>query len=158
MTKRDFNIALKYLAKGADAPSYEQLKDFAFRLWTSLHKRELGRTADDKTRAKFKAEIAKRVQDMNEAQAIFEAGLQAYRLFNHYASECEKLQKRISHLCEQIDALQDKAGPRGSYKVAHSAKGRVRGLNRPLLTRNQTTFKNALKYFKTSKKGKRWSY
>ena len=96
MTKRDFNIALKYLAKGADAPSYEQLKDFAFRLWTSLHKRELGRTADDKTRAKFKAEIAKRAQDMDEARAIFEAGLQAYRLFNYYASECEKLQERIS--------------------------------------------------------------
>jgi len=59
MNKRDFNIALKYLAKGADAPSYEQLKDFAFRLWTSLHKRELERAADDKQRVKFKAEIAK---------------------------------------------------------------------------------------------------
>ena len=39
MNKRDFNQALRYLAKGADAPSYSQLKDFAFRLWTSLHKR-----------------------------------------------------------------------------------------------------------------------
>nr|WP_315013956.1 hypothetical protein [uncultured Campylobacter sp.] len=39
MNKRDFNQALRYLAKGVDAPSYSQLKDFAFRLWTSLHKR-----------------------------------------------------------------------------------------------------------------------
>ena len=31
MNKRDFNQALRYLAKGADAPSYSQLKDFAFR-------------------------------------------------------------------------------------------------------------------------------
>jgi len=127
MNKRDFNIALKYLAKGADAPSYEQLKDFAFRLWTSLHKRELERAADDKQRAKFKAEIAKRAQDMDEARATFEAGLQAYRLFHYYASECEKLQERISYLCEQIDALQDEAEARGSYKVARSAKGRVIG-------------------------------
>ena len=120
MNKRDFNIALKYLAKGADAPSYEQLKDFAFRLWASLHKRgiELERAADDKQRSKFKAEIAKRAQDVDEARAIFEAGLQAYRLFNYYASECEKLQERISYLCEQIDALQDKAEPRGSYSGA----------------------------------------
>ena len=95
MNKRDFNIALKYLAKGADAPSYEQLKDFAFRLWTSLHKRELERAADDKQRAKFKAEIAKRAQDMDEARATFEAGLQTYRLFHYYASECEKLQKQV---------------------------------------------------------------
>ena len=28
---------------------------------------------------------------MDEAQATFEVGLQAYRLFNYYASECEKL-------------------------------------------------------------------
>ena len=123
MTKRDFNIALKYLAKGADAPGYEQLKDFAFRLWTSLHKRELERAADDKTRAEFKAEIARRAQDMNEAQATFEAGLQAYCLFNYYASECEKLQERISYLCEQIDALQDKAEPRGSYRWRAPLKG-----------------------------------
>ena len=116
MNKRDFNIALKYLAKGADAPSYEQLTDFAFRLWTSLHKRELERAADDKQRAKFKAEIAKRAQDMDEARAIFEAGLQAYRLFNYYASECEKLGERISYLCEQIDALQDKAEPRDNHR------------------------------------------
>lgn len=115
MNKRDFNIALKYLAKGADAPSYEQLKDFAFRLWTSLHKRELERAADDKQRAKFKAEIAKRAQDMDEAQATFEAGLQAYCLFNYYASECEKLGECINYLCEQAGALQDKAEPRGSY-------------------------------------------
>ena len=115
MNKRDFNIALKYLAKGADAPSYEQLKDFAFRLWTSLHKRELERAADNKQRAKFKAEIAKRAQDMDEAQATFEVGLQAYRLFNYYASECEKLRERISYLYEQAGALQDKAEPRGSY-------------------------------------------
>ena len=123
MTKRDFNIALKYLAKGADAPSYEQLKDFAFRLWTSLHKRELERAADDKTRAKFKAEIAKRAQDMDEAQATFEAGLQAYRLFNYYASECEKLGERISYLCKQIDALQDEVEPRGSYRWRAPLKG-----------------------------------
>lgn len=88
MNKRDFNIALKYLAKGAD----------------------------DKQRAKFKAEIAKRAQDMDEARAIFEAGLQAYRLFNYYASECEKLGERISYLCEQIDALQDKAEPRDNHR------------------------------------------
>lgn len=123
MNKRDFNIALKYLAKGADAPSYEQLKDFAFRLWTSLHKRELERAADDKQRAKFKAEIAKRAQDMDEARATFEAGLQAYRLFNYYASECEKLGERISYLCEQIDVLQDKAEPRGSYRRHAPLKG-----------------------------------
>lgn len=114
MNKRDFNIALKYLAKGADAPSYEQLKDFAFRLWTSLHKRGLERAANDKQRAKFKAEIAKRAQDMDEARATFEVGLQAYRLFHYYASECEKLQKSINYLCEQIDALQDEVEPRGS--------------------------------------------
>ncbi len=64
---------------------------------------------------------------MDEARATFEAGLQAYRLFNYYASECEKLQERISYLCEQIDALQDEAEARGSYKVARSAKGRVMG-------------------------------
>jgi hypothetical protein len=123
MNKRDFNIALKYLAKGADAPSYEQLKDFAFRLWTSLHKRELKRAADDKQRAKFKAEIAKRAQDMDEARATFEVGLQAYRLFNYYASECEKLGERISYLCEQIDALQDEVEPRGSYRRRAPLKG-----------------------------------
>lgn len=123
MNKRDFNIALKYLAKGADAPSYEQLKDFAFRLWTSLHKRELERAADDKQRAKFKAEIAKRAQDMDEAQATFEAGLQAYRLFNYYASECEKLEERISYLCEQAGALQDKAEPRDNHRWRAPLKG-----------------------------------
>ena len=123
MNKRDFNIALKYLAKGADAPSYEQLKDFAFRLWTSLHKRELERAADDKQRVKFKAEIAKRAQDMDEARATFEAGLQAYRLFHYYASECEKLEERINYLCEQIDTLQDEAEPRGSYKWHTPLKG-----------------------------------
>ena len=37
MNKRDFNQALRYLAKGADAPSYSQLKDFAFRLWTPAY-------------------------------------------------------------------------------------------------------------------------
>lgn len=123
MNKRDFNIALKYLAKGADAPSYEQLKDFAFRLWTSLHKRERERAANDKQRAKFKAEIAKRAQDMDEARATFEVGLQAYRLFNYYASECEKLEERISYLCEQAGALQDEAEPRGSHKWHTPLKG-----------------------------------
>lgn len=121
MNKRDFNIALKYLAKGADAPSYEQLKDFAFRLWTSLHKLE--RSGGDEARAKFKAEIAKRAQDMDEVQAIFETGLQAYRLFNYYASECEALEERISYLCKQIDALQDEVEPRGSYRWHTPLKG-----------------------------------
>nr|WP_315013955.1 hypothetical protein [uncultured Campylobacter sp.] len=42
------------------------------------------------------------------ADALFETGLQAYRLFNYYASECEKLEERVKYLYEQIDALQAK--------------------------------------------------
>ncbi|EKU12227.1 hypothetical protein [Campylobacter showae] len=106
MNKRDFNQALRYLAKGADAPSYTQLKDFAFRLWTSLHKRgiELERARGDKAREAFQAEVAKR-EAKGIADALFETGLQAYRLFNYYASECEKLEEQIKLLSELNDKL-----------------------------------------------------
>ena len=60
---------------------------------------------------------------MDEAQATFEVGLQAYRLFNYYASECEKLEERISYLYEQAGALQDEAESRGSYKWHTPLKG-----------------------------------
>ena len=110
MNKRDFNQALRYLAKGADAPSYLQLKDFAFRLWTSLHKRgiELDRARGDKAREAFKAEVAKR-EAKGMADALFETGLQAYRLFNYYAKECEKLEEQIKHLSELNDSYKSKS-------------------------------------------------
>ena len=118
MNKRDFNQALRYLAKGADAPSYSQLKDFAFRLWTSLHKRgiELERARGDKAREAFKAEVAKR-EAKGMADALFETGLQTYRLFNYYAKE------RVKYLCEQLDALQAKDEPKGSYTWHSDLKG-----------------------------------
>ena len=124
MNKRDFNQALRYSSKGADAPSYSQLKDFAFRLWASLHKRgiELDRARGDKAREAFKAEIAKR-EAKGMADALFETGLQAYRLFNYYASECEKLEERVKYLCEQIDALQVKDEPKGNYTWHSDLKG-----------------------------------
>ena len=124
MNKRDFNQALRYLTKGADAPSYSQLKDFAFRLWTSLHKRgiELERVRGGKAREAFQAEIAKR-EAKGMSDALFETGLQAYRLFNYYASECEKLEEQIKYLCEQIDALQAKDEPKGSYTWHSDLKG-----------------------------------
>ncbi len=110
MNKRDFNQALRYLAKGADAPNYSQLKDFAFRLWTSLHKRgiELDRARGDKAREAFKAEVAKR-EAKGMADALFETGLQAYRLFNYYAKECEKLEEQIKHLSELNDSYKSKS-------------------------------------------------
>ena len=119
MNKRDFNQALRYLAKGADAPSYSQLKDFAFRLWTSLYKRgiELERARGDKAREAFKAEVAKR-EAKGIADALFETGLQAYRLFNYYAKECEKLEEQIKLLRELNDKLQEQITPKGSYNVA----------------------------------------
>ena len=119
MNKRDFNQALRYLAKGADAPSYSQLKDFAFRLWTSLHKRgiELDRARGDKAREAFQAEVAKR-EAKGMADALFETGLQAYRLFNYYAKECEKLEERIKLLRELNKELETKLEPKGSYNVA----------------------------------------
>ena len=124
MNKRDFNQALRYLAKGADAPDYSQLKDFAFRLWTSLHKRgiELDRSRGDKAREAFQAEVAKR-EAKGMADALFETGLQAYRLFNYYAKECEKLEERVKYLCEQLDALQAKDEPKGSYTWHSDLKG-----------------------------------
>ena len=124
MNKRDFNQALRYLAKGADAPSYSQLKDFAFRLWTSLHKRgiELERARGDKAREAFKAEIAKR-EAKGMADALFETGLQAYRLFNYYASECERLEEQIKLLSELNDKLQERTTPKGSYTWHKDLKG-----------------------------------
>ena len=124
MNKRDFNQALRYLAKGADAPSYSQLKDFAFRLWTSLHKRgiELDRARGDKAREAFQAEVAKR-EAKGMADALFETGLQAYRLFNYYASECEKLEERIKLLRELNDKLQEQIAPKGSYTWHSDLKG-----------------------------------
>ena len=124
MNKRDFNQALRYLAKGADAPDYSQLKDFAFRLWTSLHKRgiELDRARGDKAREAFKAEIAKR-EAKGMAGALFETGLQAYRLFNYYASECEKLEEQIKHLSELNNKLQEQITPKGSYTWHSDLKG-----------------------------------
>ena len=124
MNKRDFNQDLKYLAKGADAPDYSQLKDFAFRLWTSLHKRgiELERAGGDKAREAFKAEVAKR-EAKGMADALFETGLQAYRLFNYYASECEKLEEQIKLLSELNDKLQEQITPKGSYTWHSDLKG-----------------------------------
>ena len=57
------------------------------------------------------------------AQAVFETGLQAYRLFNYYAKECEKLEERIKYLCERLDALQAKDEPRGCYTWHSDLKG-----------------------------------
>ena len=124
MNKRDFNQALRYLAKCADAPSYSQLKDFAFRLWTSLHKRgiELDRARGDKAREAFQAEIAKR-EAKGMADALFETGLQAYRLFNYYAKECEKLEEQIKRLNNLNDELQSKLEPQGSYTWHSNLKG-----------------------------------
>lgn len=124
MNKRDFNQALRYLAKGADTPSYSQLKDFAFRLWTSLHKRgiELERARGDKAREAFQAEVAKR-EAKGMADALFETGLQAYRLFNYYASECEKLEEQIKLLSELNDKLQEQIAPKGSYTWHKDLKG-----------------------------------
>ena len=124
MNKRDFNQALRCLAKGADTPSYSQLKDFAFRLWTSLHKRgiELDRARGDKAREAFKAEVAKR-EAQGMADALFETGLQAYRLFNYYASECEKLEEQIKHLSELNKELETKLEPKGQYTWHSDLKG-----------------------------------
>ena len=124
MNKRDFNQALRYLAKGADAPNYSQLKDFAFRLWTSLHKRgiELDRARGDKAREAFKAEVAKR-EAKGMADALFETGLQAYRLFNYYAKECEKLEERIKILRELNKELETKLEPKGQYTWHSDLKG-----------------------------------
>ena len=115
---------MRYLAKGADAPSYSQLKDFAFRLWTSLHKRgiELARSRGDKAREAFQAEVAKR-EAKGMADALFETGLQAYRLFNYYAKECEKLEERIKLLRELNKELETKLEPKGSYTWHSDLKG-----------------------------------
>ena len=47
----------------------------------------------------------------------------AYKLFNYYAKECEKLEERIKYLCEQLDALQAKDEPKGSYTWHSDLKG-----------------------------------
>ena len=43
------------------------------------------------------------------ADALFETGLQAYRLFNYYAKECEKLEEQIKHLSELNDSYKSKS-------------------------------------------------
>ena len=82
----------------------------------------LSRARGDKAREAFQAEIAKR-EAKGMSDALFETGLQAYRLFNYYASECEKLEERVKYLCEQIDALQAKDEPKGQYVWHSDLKG-----------------------------------
>nr|WP_315063747.1 hypothetical protein [uncultured Campylobacter sp.] len=49
------------------------------------------------------------------ADALFETGLQVYRLFNYYAKECENLEEQIKHLSELNDKLQrQKVATRGT--------------------------------------------
>lgn len=89
-----------------------------------LNKVELERARGDKAREAFKAEIAKR-EAKGTADALFETGLQAYRLFNYYAKECEKLEEQIKHLSELNDKLQEQITPKGSYNVAQRFKRHI---------------------------------
>ena len=57
------------------------------------------------------------------ADALFETGLQAYRLFNYYAKECEKLEEHIKTLRELNKELETKLEPKGSYTWHKDLKG-----------------------------------
>ena len=57
------------------------------------------------------------------ADALFETGLQAYRLFNYYAKECEKLEERIKLLRELNKELETKLEPKGQYVWHKDLKG-----------------------------------
>ena len=82
----------------------------------------LSRARGDKAREAFQAEVAKR-EAKGTADALFETGLQAYRLFNYYASECEKLEEQIKLLRELNDKLQEQITPKGSYTWHKDLKG-----------------------------------
>ena len=82
----------------------------------------LSRARGDKARETFQAEIAKR-EAKGMADALFETGLQAYRLFNYYASECEKLEEQIKLLRELNKELETKLEPKGSYTWHSDLKG-----------------------------------
>lgn len=47
----------------------------------------------------------------------------AYKLFNYYAKECEKLEERIKLLRELNDKLQEQIAPKGSYTCHKDLKG-----------------------------------
>ena len=67
-------------------------------------------------KAKFAYEVAKReAKGLSELEATYEAGYQAYCLFNYYAKECEFLESQNEYLKELIDEL-EQSKPKGSYK------------------------------------------
>ena len=82
----------------------------------------LSRARGDKAREAFQAEVAKR-EAKGMADALFETGLQAYRLFNYYAKECEKLEERIKLLRELNKELETKLEPKGQYVWHKDLKG-----------------------------------